>query len=118
MTPEIRRRIGRAGPENPLFKGGWKGRGGKGDKEYFFVWLSPGERAQHPTANRRGYIHRSHLVWNGAHPEDPVKPGEVIHHIDGDSLRDEPDNLEKWTQREHARHHFSQPRPHRRKAVA
>jgi hypothetical protein len=59
------------------------------------VWIDPAERSRHPTCDKRGYILRYHHVWNVAHPDDPVLPGEVIHHLDGDSLNDSIENLEK-----------------------
>jgi hypothetical protein len=107
MTEEWKRKIGRPSPRN---KGGSVTRGSKG-KPYIQVWVRVADRHIHPTVNKKGTIRRSHLVWNQAHPEDPVLPGQVIHHIDGDSLNDTPANLEKLPgQRVHAKHHFSQPR--------
>jgi hypothetical protein len=64
------------------------------------------ERAAHPTVDSRGYIARSHYVWDQAHPDDPVQRGEVIHHINHDSLDDRPENLAKLAdQAAHMRHH-------------
>lgn len=34
-----------------------------------------------------------------------LKPGEIVHHIDGDILNNHPDNLEVMTQSEHIRRH-------------
>lgn len=48
---------------------------------------------------------RSHYMWNLHHPDDPVMPGEHVHHIDHDSLNDHPDNLAKFAASDHARHH-------------
>lgn len=51
------------------------------------------------------------MAWNLAHPDDPVLPGQIIHHRDEDSLNDQAENLEKLAnQSAHAKHHFSQPR--------
>jgi hypothetical protein len=46
-------------------------------------------------------VMRYHAVWNAAHPDDPVKPGEAIHHIDGDVENDVIENLQKMSQSEH-----------------
>ncbi|KKN56728.1 hypothetical protein LCGC14_0569570 [marine sediment metagenome] len=27
-------------------------------------------------------MEKSHIVWNVHHPDDPILPGEVIHHKD------------------------------------
>lgn len=51
------------------------------------------------------YMPRSHWVWNQHHPDDPVQPGEHIHHIDHDKLNDEIANLQKLSAREHAELH-------------
>jgi hypothetical protein len=44
-------------------------------------------------------------VWNRANPDDPVRPGDVIHHINENPSDDRLENLEKTTQDRHARHH-------------
>lgn len=51
------------------------------------------------------YMQRSHWVWNQHHPDDPVQPGEHIHHIDRDKLNDEISNLQKLTATEHEKMH-------------
>lgn len=110
MTEEIKKRIGQKGEENPNFKGGWKGRSGnKRGREYFFVWVAPEDYPKHPTVNKRGYIHRSHYVWNIYHPDNVVKHGQVVHHINGDSLDDRIENLCKvQSQREHLKDHHAE----------
>jgi hypothetical protein len=50
-------------------------------------------------------IPRAYLVWNKYHPENPVKPGEVIHHINENKLDDKIENLQKMTDSEHRRLH-------------
>jgi hypothetical protein len=47
----------------------------------------------------------SRVIWNASHPEDIIKPGEVIHHIDEDPLNDDISNLQKITFGEHKRLH-------------
>lgn len=86
---------------NPNWGGGiWEGEDGR-----VFVRVPDGERRLHPTIRKDGYIQRYQYVWNTAHPEDPVRPGEVIHHKDEDKQNDDLSNLEKITQSEHARQH-------------
>lgn len=51
------------------------------------------------------YMQRSHWVWNQAHPDDPVQPGEHIHHIDHDKTNDDIANLQKLSATEHAELH-------------
>lgn len=51
------------------------------------------------------YMPRSHAVWNQHHPDDPVQPGDHVHHIDHDKLNDDPANLQKLTATEHAELH-------------
>jgi hypothetical protein len=90
MTEEIRAKIGRPSPRN---KGGWILR--TGSRGYMRVPVPREERHLHPTVDARGYIARSHYVWNVAHPDDPVRPGQTVHHVNGDSLDDRPNNLER-----------------------
>ena len=106
MTPDIRSRVGRVGPEQTKFKGGWIGRGSRG-REYFVAWVPLKERdGRHPTLRADGYMMRSHYVWNTTYPTDPVQQGEMVHHINHDTLDDRPANLRKASnQKEHAAHH-------------
>lgn len=105
MTPEIRARIGRRGPRAANFKTGeWVTNFGRVRK-----WVPHEERHLHPTCDRKGYMFRYHLVWNRAHPDDPVQRGEVIHHLDGNSMNDALSNLVKLSsQSEHWREHASE----------
>ena len=50
-----------------------------------------------------------HKIWNKYHPEDPKIPydGCVIHHIDGNHNNNNPNNLQKMTNREHSKLHTS-----------
>ncbi|MDX3311596.1 NUMOD3 domain-containing DNA-binding protein [Streptomyces sp. ME08-AFT2] len=63
------------------------------------------ERHLHPTVYKDGYILRYVYVWNRVHPEDPVRRGDVIHHINENPSDDRIENLEKTTQPRHASHH-------------
>jgi hypothetical protein len=71
-----------------------------------FVRVPEGERHIHPTVYKDGYMLRYHYVWNRANPSNPVQKGEVIHHVNHDSLDDRIENLEKTTQSEHISEHI------------
>ncbi len=109
MTPEVRARIGRPNARN---KGGYIVRTGRSKRGYVHVYVPVAERHLHPTLNRaKRTIQRSHYVWNHNHPDDPVLPGQLIHHLDDNSLNDAIDNLEKLpSQSAHASIHFRRPR--------
>lgn len=63
------------------------------------------ERHLHPTIYKDGYILRYVYVWNTAHPDNPVRRGEVIHHVNENPSDDRLENLEKTVQKHHAHHH-------------
>ncbi len=48
---------------------------------------------------------RAYVVWNKYNPNDPIKPGEVIHHKNEDKLDDRIENLQKLPDSEHRRLH-------------
>ncbi len=48
-------------------------------------------------------IPRSHYVWNMNHPDNPVMPGEIIHHIDHNHQNDDIVNLAKLPDSKHRR---------------
>lgn len=103
MTPGIRKKISDAtrAEANPNWGGGqWVSNEGR-----VFVRVPDSERTRHPTMRRDGYIQRYQYVWNNAHPEDPVREGDVIHHLNGNPADDRLENLEKTTQSVHAREH-------------
>jgi len=103
MTKEIRAKIskGTRGEANPNWRGGqWVSNEGR-----VFIRIPDNERHLHPTRRKDGYIQRHQYVWNTAHPEDPVREGDVIHHRNEDRTDDRLENLEKTTQSEHAREH-------------
>lgn len=60
------------------------------------------------------YMHRSHWVWNQNHPDDPVRPGEHVHHVDGNKLNDDPSNLQKLSAVEHLSLHSKELSPEQR----
>lgn len=55
---------------------------------------------RHTTVNGR-QVQKSHLVWNAYRPDNPVRDGEVIHHINGDPEDNRAENLVKMTLAEH-----------------
>lgn len=93
------------GSLNPNWiKGQWLQKGSKGTI-YMRVWIPPEQRYLYP-ACRKGYAPRSHVIWNQAHPDNLIKAGEIIHHIDGNSLNDVPENLQKFaSQSKHWQNH-------------
>jgi len=98
MTDDIKSKIGIAeqGFNNPNWKNGqWLNKGSKGTI-YMRVWIPPEQRHLFPTC-KKGYVPRSHVIWNQFHPNDLIKLGEIIHHIDGNSLNDIPENLQKYS---------------------
>lgn len=64
------------------------------------------------TGQRAGgsvYVTRATAMWNAAHPDDPVRRGEEIHHLDEDSSNDRLDNFLKLTRSAHCQLHGSMP---------
>jgi type IV secretory pathway VirB4 component len=55
-------------------------------------------------------VREAHVLWNKRHPNDPVLPGEVVHHKDENKKNDTSDSHEKMTDTEHRRHHASKDR--------
>ena len=59
---------------------------------------------RHPKATPRG-LYPLHRVLVENREGRLLRPGEVVHHRDGDRTNDSVDNLELLTNAEHARHH-------------
>lgn len=64
---------------------------------------------------RRKASGKGYITVNGEHEHRaiaeqkigrPLKPGEIVHHIDGNKRNNSPDNLEVMTQSEHIREHL------------
>lgn len=103
MTETVKAKISKAtsGQGNPNWGGGsWTSNEGR-----VFIRVPLPERHLHPTIRRDGYIQRYQYIWNTNHPDDPVREGDVIHHINEDPADDRIENLEKTTQSKHAREH-------------
>jgi hypothetical protein len=47
------------------------------------------------------YVYEHYINWWLAHPDDPVKPHECIHHIDGDPTNNKPENIQKVLKKDH-----------------
>lgn len=58
----------------------------------------------HPRHNKRGYVRRAWLVMEqklGRY----LRPGEIVHHENEDTLDDSPRNLKLWSSKPHHSHH-------------
>ena len=53
--------------------------------------------------NRR--VNLARYIWHLHYPNDPIKKGECIHHIDGNALNDNINNLKKMKMTAHAVQH-------------
>jgi len=72
------------------------GRNGKsyaGSKGSSYILIM---KKDHPMANKRGYVRRSHLAWE-KHTGHIVTPPEVIHHKNGNKHDDRCENLELFS---------------------
>lgn len=95
VSATLKRRSPR-GPDHKWWKGGlWKHHSG-------YVYINcPG----HPRADKDGYVKRSCLVMEKTIGRY-LRPGEVVHHINGTKDDDRPENLMLFSDdAEHQRHH-------------
>lgn len=87
------------GKANPNWKGGmWINSQG-----YVMIYARNADGTLHPMANCRSYGPRCRIVAYDHH--GPPKPGQQVHHLDGDKQNDDPKNLEWVDGWDHAEHH-------------
>lgn len=92
------------GPNSPNWKGGRTWSGG-----YFKIYAP-----DHPNAAKDGYIGEHVLVVAGKIGRS-LRPGECVHHVDGDPTNNDPANLVVLTASEHTTLHHKQGDIHRNK---
>lgn len=68
----------------------WKGGRFVNDGGYVMIW-----KPEHPNAKKIGYISEHRLVMSEVIGR-PLVPGENVHHINGDKMDNNPNNLELW----------------------
>lgn len=104
-----------SGPGHHNWHGGeWRVPGG-----YVRCTITPEQGAIWPTALCHGNswsIQRTHMVWNLAHPDDLVRRGDEVHHLNRVRDDDRIENLLKMTKAEHIKLHVDsgdrkRPRP-------
>jgi hypothetical protein len=75
----------------------------QGGRPRAYVWIDEAMRAR--LGVRRPYAPRARIAWLRANPDEPLSPRDHIHHLDGDTLNDDPGNLTKLTNRQHGEEH-------------
>lgn len=97
------------GPGHPSYKGQWVTV--QGGRPRVYMWI---DEAMSSRLSRsewlpgRSYAPRSRVAWLEAHPGERLTAADVIHHIDGNTLNDDPSNLEKHTYRSHRLQHAAE----------
>lgn len=85
---------GNRGELNPLYKGAFI-------NQYGYRVL---HKPQHPNANKDGYILEHRYVASNKIGR-PLKDDEIVHHIDGNRLNNNPSNLQIMDRSEHSKLH-------------
>jgi hypothetical protein len=97
-----------SGPDHPQ----WKGGRFLGSDGYWFVLIP-----DHPRANARGYVREHILVWEETNGR-PLESAEVVHHINGITTDNAPENLVALKRSVHVRLHKSPKHERRRQSMA
>ncbi|MDD5702705.1 MAG: HNH endonuclease [Dehalococcoidales bacterium] len=89
-NPQMRRRV--FGKDNPRFKGGRK----TAHDGYILIY-----KPEHPKANK-GYVREHVLIWEEVHNQ-LVPKGWEVHHLNGVTDDNRPENLEAMPDKKHRR---------------
>jgi hypothetical protein len=77
----------------------WKGGRVKNGLSYWLIYLP-----NHRLANKNGYVYEHRLIWE-QHNGRELFPGEHIHHIDGNTSNNSPENLIALMKIDHHKEH-------------
>lgn len=94
-------RAARHTPKQGATNGSWKG--GRQIRTQGYAYVPAGD---HPTTRADGYISEHILVAEQALGRQLLRT-EVVHHVDGMTLHNSPENLEVMTRAEHTAHHLT-----------
>lgn len=94
-------RPARHAPKHGATNGSWKG--GRQIRTQGYAYVPAGD---HPTTRADGYIPEHILVAEQTLGRQLLRT-EVVHHVDGMTLHNSPENLEVMTRAEHTAHHLA-----------
>jgi len=94
--------------KQPMFgkrSGNWRGGRHEDGHGYVLVFAK-----KHPCANKSGYVREHRLAIEetlGFYLDKPNNKGDdlIVHHINGNTLDNKPDNLQIMTRSEHTKYH-------------